>query len=222
MSEKDLKKKSGVIYLALFLFVVCAVAAVLMAAAKYLTDPTIEKAEQAKIESGLKIVLDGVDYNNAPSADVVNLDDAVIYIAKKDDVPAGYAVKMSGSGYGGAVDGLIGFNAKGQILTYIVTKHNETPGIGSKVTDRTQVRSISDVITGKEADTSLPPNKTLDSFRGKRAKADTLSGASELPKWEGIELISGATVSSNAVNNLAWKASVTLNKYLKSLKKEVK
>lgn len=219
MSEKDMRKKSGVIYLALFLFIVCAVATVMMAAAKYLTDPTIAKAEQAKIESGLKIVLTGVDYE---SVDEAALDDAVIYIAKKGDIPAGYAVKMVGSGYGGMVEGLIGFNAKGQILTYIITKHNETPGIGSKVTDRTQVRSISDVITGKEADDSLPPNRTLDSFRGKRAKADTLSGASELPNWDGIELVSGATVSSNAVNNLAWKASVTLNKYMKQQKKEGK
>ena len=48
MSENDLKKKSGVIYLAVFLFAVCAVATVLMATAKYLTDPTIAKAEQAK------------------------------------------------------------------------------------------------------------------------------------------------------------------------------
>ena len=220
MSENDLKKRSGVIYLAVFLFAVCAVATVLMATAKYLTDPTIAKAELAKIESGLQVVLDGVAYNNQPSADVVTLDDAVIYVAKENGVPSGYAVKMSSGGYGGALEGLIGFDAKGRILTYIITKHNETPGIGTKVTNRTQVRSISDVITGKEADQSLPPNKTLDSFRGKRAKSDVLSGASANPKWDGIESVSGATVSSNAVNSLAWKASVTLNKYLKMQQKK--
>ena len=103
MSENDLKKRSGVIYLAVFLFAVCAVATVLMAAAKYLTDPTIAKAELAKIESGLQVVLDGVAYNNQPSADVVTLDDAVIYVAKENGVPSGYAVKMSSGGYGGAL-----------------------------------------------------------------------------------------------------------------------
>ncbi len=210
----DLTKKSGVIYLGLFLFAVCAVATALMAAAKLLTDEPIAAAKTNKTLAGLKVVLNGIDYNNNPAEESVTLDDKTVYIAKKDGKVAAYAMQAKTAiGYGGEVDGLLSFTADGKIRTFIITKHNETPGIGTKVTDRTRVKTITDVITCKPEDPSLPGNAVLDSFAGKQAAGEV--------KWTkaDVHFVSGATVSSAAVTDLAWNASQAMNEYLKKEEK---
>lgn len=211
---KDLTKKSGIIYLAVFLFLVCAIATALMAAAKLLTDEPIATAKKAKTLEGLKLVLDGVDYNNDLTKDVVELENGFkLYIARKDNVPVAYVIEgKTSTGYGGDVEGLISFNADQTIRTFIITKHNETPGIGTKVTDRVRVKTITDVVKGTPEDPSLPGNATLDSFKGKKA------GNVKWTKEDGIRFVSGATISSNAANDLAWQASTALNNYLKEAK----
>ena len=212
---KDLTKKSGIIYLAVFLFLVCAIATALMAAAKLLTDEPIATAKKAKTLEGLKLVLDGVDYNNDLTKDMVELENGFkLYIAKKDNVPVAYVIEgKTSTGYGGNVEGLISFNPDQTIRTFIITKHNETPGIGTKVTDRVRVKTITDVVKGTPEDPSLPGNATLDSFKGKKA-----SGDAKWTKEDGIHFVSGATISSNAANDLAWQASTALNNYLKEAK----
>lgn len=211
---KDLTKKSGIIYLAVFLFLVCAIATALMAAAKLLTDEPIATAKKAKTLEGLKLVLDGVDYNNDLTKDVVELENGFkLYIARKDNVPVAYVIEgKTSTGYGGDVEGLISFNADQTIRTFIITKHNETPGIGTKVTDRVRVKTITDVVKGTPEDPSLPGNATLDSFKGKKA------GNVKWTKGDGIRFVSGATISSNAANDLAWQASTALNNYRKEAK----
>lgn len=212
---KDLTKKSGIIYLAVFLFLVCAIATALMAAAKLLTDEPIETAKKAKTLEGLKLVLAGVDYNNDLTKDMEERENGFkLYIAKKDDVPVAYVIEgKTSTGYGGDVEGLISFNADQTIRTFIITKHNETPGIGTKVTNRVRVKTITDVVKGTPEDPSLPGNATLDSFKGKKA-----SGDAKWTKEDGIHFVSGATISSNAANDLAWQASTVLNNYLKEAK----
>lgn len=208
----DLTKKSGIIYLAVFLFLVCAIATALMAAAKLLTDEPIAVAKNAKTLEGLKLVLDGVNYNNELTKDVVELDNGFkLYVAKQNNLPVAFVIEgKTGTGYGGDVEGLISFNLDQTIRTFIITKHNETPGIGTKVTDRVRVKTITDVIKGTPEDPSLPGNATLDSFKGKKAE-----GELKWTKEDGIHFVSGATISSNAANDLAWNAATALKNYLK-------
>ena len=208
----DLTKKSGIIYLAVFLFLVCAIATALMATAKLLTDEPIAAAKNVKTLEGLKLVLDGIAYNNDLTKDVVALDNGFkLYIARQNDLPVAFVIEgKTGTGYGGDVEGLISFNADQTIRTFIVTKHNETPGIGTKVTDRVRIKTITDVIKGTPEDPSLPGNATLDSFKGKKAEGDL-----KWTKEDGIHFVSGATISSNAANDLAWNAATALKNYLK-------
>ncbi|MBE6408866.1 MAG: FMN-binding protein [Lentisphaerae bacterium] len=208
----DLTKKSGIVYLAVFLFLVCAIATALMAAAKLLTDEPIAAAKTVKTLEGLKLVLDGVSYDNDLTKDMVELDNGFkLYIAGKDNVPVAYVIEgKTSTGYGGDVEGLISFNADQSIRTFIITKHNETPGIGTKVTDRVRIKTITDVIKGTPEDPSLPGNATLDSFKGKKAEGDL-----KWTKEDGIHFVSGATISSNAANDLAWNAATALKNYLK-------
>ncbi len=208
----DLTKKSGIIYLAVFLFLVCAIATALMATAKLLTDEPIAAAKTVKTLEGLKLVLDGVSYDNDLTKDIVELDKGFkLYIARQNDLPVAFVIEgKTGTGYGGDVEGLISFNADQTIRTFIVTKHNETPGIGTKVTDRVRIKTITDVIKGTPEDPSLPGNATLDSFKGKKAEGDL-----KWTKEDGIHFVSGATISSNAANDLAWNAATALKNHLK-------
>lgn len=208
----DLTKKSGIIYLAVFLFLVCAIATALMATAKLLTDEPIAAAKTVKTLEGLKLVLDGIAYNNDLTKDVVELDNGFkLYTAKQNDLPVAFVIEgKTGTGYGGDVEGLISFNADQTIRTFIVTKHNETPGIGTRITDRVRIKTITDVIKGTPEDPSLPGNATLDSFKGKKAEGDL-----KWTKEDGIHFVSGATISSNAANDLAWNAATALKNYLK-------
>ena len=208
----DLTKKSGIIYLAVFLFLVCAIATALMATAKLLTDEPIAAAKTVKTLEGLKLVLDGIAYNNDLTKDVVELDNGFkLYIARQNALPVAFVIEgKTGTGYGGDVEGLISFNADQTIRTFIVTKHNETPGIGTRITDRVRVKTITDVIKGTPEDPSLPGNATLDSFKGKKAEGDL-----KWTKEDGIHFVSGATISSNAANDLAWNVATALKNYLK-------
>ena len=208
----DLTKKSGIVYLAVFLFLVCAIATALMAAAKLLTDEPIAAAKTVKTLEGLKLVLDGVSYDNDLTKDMVELDNGFkLYIAKQKMIPVAFVLEgKTGTGYGGDVEGLISFNTDQSIRTFIITKHNETPGIGTKVTDRVRIKTITDVIKGTPEAPSLPGNATLDSFKGKKAEGDL-----KWTKEDGIHFVSGATISSNAANDLAWNAANALKNYLK-------
>ena len=158
--------------------------------------------------TGFYLLLAG-DYE---SKDVVELDNGFkLYIARQNDLPVAFVIEgKTGTGYGGDVEGLISFNADQTIRTFIVTKHNETPGIGTRITDRVRVKTITDVIKGTPEDPSLPGNATLDSFKGKKAEGDL-----KWTKEDGIHFVSGATISSNAANDLAWNAATALKNYLK-------
>lgn len=198
------KKEPGVLYLALFLFAVCGGAAVLTGAVKILTAGPVAKAEADAVREGLSAVLDGVDYDNDPASDRIELaDGTVIFRAEKGGKPAAYAVEAHGAGYGGEIVGLLSFGPDGTVRKYVITRHNETPGIGSRVTDRVRIRTAADLVSGRTSGMTLPPNAVLDSFEGLRADGG---------KWtEGtVHFITGATISSAAVTDLAWKAACLL------------
>ena len=208
----DLTKKSGIFYLAFFLLAVCAVATGVMAAAAYVTKEPIEANMMKKTLAGLQTVLDGMDYDNDPAADSVILkaddgSEVTLYTARKGGKVTAYAVKASTmKGYGGKMEGLASFDSSGVLQKYIITSGSETPGIGTKVTERVNKRSVSDVFAGREVPSTLPANATLDSFQGKRY----VENEGVWTRESGISFVTGATVSSNAVTDLAWKAAKTL------------
>lgn len=200
--SKDLTKKSGIIYLSVFLFLVCAVATALMSFAAVMTDKPIADRQKALIAGTLKRVLPPFETVTEQKAE----NGSTVYTAlDAGGKTVGYAVLCTTlQGYAGRVEALVGFSADHSIWNIVVTSHNETPGIGTRVMDRERVKTISDVVRGKEEDPSLPPNAVLDSYKGKK-RTDVLSR-------ETVHFISGATVSSNAVFDLVLTARNILGK----------
>ena len=211
---KDMRKASNPFYLAFFLLVVCGVSTLVMAVTAVKTDAPIKIAQARETAESLKMILPPFD--NDPAAEAIDIKSpdgqpVKLYTARNGGLVVGYAAEASASGFGGKVAGLVSFKPDGTIDTVIVKSgHSETPGIGTKVTDRSVKRTISDVVKGVKPDASkLPPNAALDSYSGIKPGAE---------KWtkekDGVHFVSGATYSSNAVCDLVWYAATAVRDYL--------
>ncbi len=210
-------KKINIVYLGFFLCIICAVATAVMAFVSKATSAPIAAAKEKKVFSGLKTVLP--EFNNelvktkitVKSASGADVD---FYVAKKDGKVVGYAAQAKvGTGYGGTVEGLIGFSPEGKITNYVISSHNETPGLGTKATNRTETKTIFNLCEKKE-DNKLPANPTLDQYIGhSAAQGDTWKTPWKLKKDGGdADHVTGATISSNAVCGIAWEAASAFEK----------
>ena len=211
----NLTKVSNPFLLALVLLVVCGAATAIMATTAVMTKEPIEKASAAKLVEGLKSVLPAVD--NDPSKDFFEVkmkkDDGQeektirFYVGRRNGAVVGYAAESSAKGYGGDVTGLVGFKPDGTADVVIIQSHNETPGIGTIIVERTRKRTISDLFRGAKPEEGLPPNQYLDSYKGRKA------GSAKWDKDE-VDFRTGATISSVAVRDLVWDAASALERHL--------
>jgi len=208
---KDMTKASNPIYLAFFLLVVCGVSTLVMAFTAVKTKDTILAAQAQETADSLKMILP--EFDNNPAQEKVELKNGVIlYIAKKGGDVVGYAAEAKAKGFGGDVTGLVSFETDGAIRTVVVKSgHSETPGIGTKVTDRTAKRTISDVLNGRKTDSSkLVPNDALDAYKGQRPGNEKWTKDKAPDK----AFVTGATYSSTAVCDLVWDAATAVRDYL--------
>lgn len=59
----------------------------------------------------------------------------VIHNIHQDGQFIGAAVETSGTGFGGEQKLMVGFNPEGEIINYTVLEHQETPGLGDKISN---------------------------------------------------------------------------------------
>ncbi len=200
--------------LGIFLCVICVVATAGMGIVYTMTQAPIAAAKEKKMVEGLERVLPKFD--NDPVKDKIESDGVVFYRAKKSGRIIAVAVEASvGSGYAGNIKGLVGFGPDGKILNYMITEHNETPGLGTKVTDPDNTKTILDVLGLAKKKKGPAANRYLEQFKGHSvAAADAWTKRPWSQKSVGGEVdgVSGATITSKAVTELAWKASTALEK----------
>ena len=96
-------------------------------------------------------------------------DGAVIYQIKSGNALIGYCVEVASAGFGGDINLTVGYNADRSIRGVSIVSMSETPGLGTKVNDAMYLNG---------------------QYVGKRG---------ELVMGEGVDAVSGATVSSKAV-----------------------
>lgn len=207
----DKKKQPNMIMLGLFMGVLGAISAGLLAGASILTKEPIKKAELKKTSSALKDVLPAFDNN--PAAEKVTCKAAdgrevVFYLAKKGGKLVGVAGEgSSNKGFNGNVTVMVGLDPAGTVQKVIVTKQGETPGLGTVVTDRKREKTIYDLFSDKKAAAGLPPNKILDGFEGKTA----VPGKPWKVKKDGgqFDFVTGATITSRAVTDAVYTVAST-------------
>lgn len=172
--------------LAARLFIITAVAALLLAVVNGYTSPIIAERESMEYQEALKVAFEEAEEFeridegklNKIKQENDNIDD--ISIAKKDGKEIGYVVKVIGTGgYGGDIIFVVGVEKENMsIVGYDILSSKETPGFGSKVGEEPFVSSL----MGKKMD------KHLD-------KKDKPEGDYD------IQAISGTTYSVNAILN---------------------
>lgn len=123
MNGKDIKV---IIKTAISLFLICAVAAGILAFVNTVTDPIIAENNLKSADKARLQVLPEA-YEFTPST---NADGKEYYVGIKDGTVVGYVFTTSASGYGGAVEVMSGISADGTVSGISILTINETPGLG--------------------------------------------------------------------------------------------
>ncbi len=225
MSEEN-KKRDSVVRLGISLCLICAFSTAAMAFAFAATKDLIANVQSKRMIDSFRLILP--DFDNDISRTAVTVDGVQFFTAVKAGKTVGYAAKASvPDGYAGKVEGVVGFSPDGKIVSFIITEHSETPGLGGNVAGRFERKTIFDLFSCKSCGAKpqgLPPNRVLDSFIGhSAAKSDSWKQPWRVAKDGGsVEQISGATVTSRAVTKIAWKAAETFFRSKDSLSKGAK
>lgn len=239
MNKKAKSDFMEIIKLAVFLGLIAALASGLLAFVYEKTKEPIAQAQEKETVDALKAVLPDnakVDLNQKCIVKAADGRKITFYAGKVNSeilAVAGQGLSSQGTGYAEPITVMVGLKPDGTVRTtytskknsseylnsaVIVTKQNETPGLGTVVCNRSRNKTVFDIIEGKTFDPDkLPPNPILDQFADKKAEKKDLW----MVKKDGGEFdyISGATISSRAVVSGVWNVSST---YLKNREKILK
>ncbi len=174
-------KKDSYLYTIVFTFVLTAVFATILAATQAYYLPAIT-VNEANVERAAILKVLGI----SPETDLQMTFDAnivpatagteTIYVSQVDGQVVGYAFPLNGQGLWGSIRGYIGISAGfDQLLGMEFTEQNETPGLGGRIAE--------DWYKEQFAGVSLVPGQNV-------------------VYGPGLDAITGATSSSNAVLNI--------------------
>lgn len=144
------------------------------------TKEPIAKARLATQLKAIEAVLPGCDNNPVEEQFYVRYgsDSLAFFPGSRAGQPVGVAVKSkSAKGYSGDIWLMVGFDTAGVIKNIVVVAHNETPGLGSKMTGG---KFLKQFINANPATTDLRMKKdggTLDAISGATISARAFSEA---------------------------------------------
>ena len=127
------KKREGfeIVRVGIILFIITAVAALILAKVNEVTAPIIAEQESQKMEEAMTEVLpDANSFEEVPFELSENL--AVIEIYESD---AGFVVFASPKGYGGEISMAVGIDKELKVTGISIISQGETAGLGAKCTE---------------------------------------------------------------------------------------
>lgn len=187
MADRGIKE---MLRLGLILFLITAIAGLLLGVAYESTKDIIAEKKEAVNQAAYKEVLpEATELSRMELPEGVSENIIEVY----EDANAGYAIKVMGSGYGGDMEMAMGLTREGEIVAIKIISSSETAGLGQKASDE----SFKGQYTGKDASMVLEVTK-------QDAAADNQ-----------IEAISGATITSNAVTEAINEGLAFYNEHLK-------
>jgi electron transport complex protein RnfG len=197
-----------ILNLTLSLTIIAMVATALLSIVNDMTEGPIAKAEAVQQASALKAILP--DFDNDPFQGKKKIEvqggEFQLLTATQSGKVVGYAILgFTDKGFSGRIEAMVGFKPNGEITKVMVTKHAETPGLGTKVCDRKVQKTIKTILSG-EKQTGLAPSIFLDQYDGVSAKKAATVKLKEVLVEKGgkkstLDAISGATVSSTAMSD---------------------
>ena len=158
-----------IIKLTVTLFLITAIMAAALAGVNAITKDRIAAIKAEKTAKAISAVLTGGE-----SAQEIAFDAAANPLVSKVYANEnGYAIQVTPAGFGGAIDMMVGVDKDGNVTGISVISHTETAGLGSVAADS---------------------SAKGDAFRGQ-----FVGQSGELAVGDGIDAISGATITSKAV-----------------------
>lgn len=146
-------------------------------------------SEQTLKARALLTVLPAGSYDNQPLNAVLQLKEPALasstlvtgYLATVGGKPHAIVLQSRTQGYGGPLDLLIGIDITGRLLGVKVLQHNETPGLGARITD--PANPLMQGLAGKDRTTTPDPAWAPRKDQGQ------------------FDQVAGATITSRAVIN---------------------
>ena len=136
---------------------ICLLAGGLLAVVNSLAQPRILAQAKEEEQRTLSEVLPQADRFEAVKA--ADKEEAIYYKAyDKDNKLIGLAFKAEGKGYSSTVETMAGMNLDGEISTIKILSQNETPGLGSRVTENS--------FTGQFKNKNIPDLSKVEAITG--------------------------------------------------------
>jgi len=151
------------------LFLITAIAAILLGFVDSFTDPVIKARKARELEEALTSLIP----EGKPGKLVPVTGNSVVpgyYRVEKGGKLLGYILDLRGSGYGGELKILAGYKKNGQIISVKLMDNEETPGLGKKAEKPQYMAKF----IGAGGEKPVPVRKGMLS----RKDADAVTGAS--------------------------------------------
>lgn len=162
-----------IIKVGVILFIITAVAALLLAVLNNITAPIIAKNEIEKLNNSMSAIMPSAnEFNEIDYED----DKIKIYEGYDNGKAVGVCINLSTNGYGGAINMVVGVDNDKKVTGVDIVSQSETAGLGTKAADP----EFKDQYIGKKSGITVVKNKTKDNE---------------------IDSISSATITSKAVTN---------------------
>lgn len=173
--------------LVITLTVIGVISALALAVVYQWTTPYIEEHQARAREEAIFSVLEGaVDYEETTENGIAFFEG---YDEAGNLVGVSYIAK--GSGYQGAIEIMVGYDpANNEILDISVLNHEETPGLGARITEE----------------------QFKDNFANKPVGEYELVNREPTDPYQ-VETIAGATISARSVKNIVSDAGLTFEEY---------
>lgn len=141
VSEPSYRKRVG--YHAGLLWAMAAICSAALVIGYKATLGDIQQRQREDMQASLRQVMPAELYDNDPLADKLDIpvdrkimagNDVIrVYRASRQNVPTAFAYEVTGTGYAGPIEIIMGVDVNGRILGVRVIAHAETPGLGDKI-----------------------------------------------------------------------------------------
>lgn len=175
-AKTDMLKNNEIVILGLKLMTIAIVMALILSVVNQLTFKRIDQQIQQKKNEAMLKIFSGSEFIEITDLNGIKLNDKVSAVFKvtKDGSPAGYCVNVSSNGFGGAVELIVGVNTNDKVEGVKVISASETPNIGTKALEESYLKNF----------INLPFPIKFNATTN-----------------QGVNAISGATITSTAVKN---------------------
>lgn len=176
------------------LLIVASIAATILGYTNEITTEPIQKQmDQANTEARQTVLPQATEFEVVSEEEYKGASNIVeVYKGMNDGNVVGYTIKTTPSGYGGAIEVMVGITTENLVSGVSLGSHQETPGLGAKAAGE-----FKDQYNGKSTENAIAV-----------IKAGT-------PKDNEVMSIAGATITSQAVTNGVNSAVNLFNEKLK-------